>query len=198
LERNYFGVVGCILGFLGLILPWWALDYSVSGAKFSMSLYLYASSVSQGINGVFGVAIVDWYNWTALALLLTGSVLVFLASMVFEGRRTMVLVGTLLSALALIVFPVGLQMRLSHYSSGFHGVGLFTTGVVSISSTAYLKFSSYLTFGFWLSLVGAFLMFLAWSRYPQEKFEEEQPEPEPAPYVRRPPSYPPPRRPYRY
>jgi hypothetical protein len=185
-ERNYFGVIGCILGFLGLVLPWWALDYSMGSAKFSMSLYLYA----------FTVALVDWYNWTALALLLAGSILVFLASMVLENRRTMVLVGTLLSAMALLVFPVGLQMRLSHYSSAFHGMGVFSTGAVSISSTAYLKFSSYLTFGFWLSLVGFFFMFLAWSRYPEEKFKEETPEP--APYVRRPVQRPPARRPYRY
>ena len=192
MKRNIFGVIGSILGFVSLVLPWWSMDYSSSGTSAALSLYLYQSSYTAG-NLTASLAVVDWFSWTALGLLLAASVLVLLASLFWENGRIALLGGGVLALLSLIVFAAGLQIYLSGGALGvFRGIGLFSSG--SINASGYLmKFSTYLTFGFWLSAVAMLFMLLAWARYSAEEHKEEKPEepepprkPTPPPYVKRP------------
>jgi hypothetical protein len=192
LKKNILGVVGCILGFLGLALPWWTMDITLNNLHVGTTAYLYQVATSSG-NSSYNIVSLGWYTVTPLVLLLVGSILVLIASLLFENGRIILLIGAVLSLLALVLFPVGLQASfssLSGISSLFGGIGVFSSGSMSILGYS-MTFSTYLTFGFWLSAVAVFFMFMAWVRYPEEDFmEEEQREPEqvyrPSPYERRP------------
>ncbi len=154
---------------------------SATGSKVGISVYLFQSSVSGGGQS-FSFASVGWYNWLSLILLLLGSVWVLLSSMVLHNGRDFLLLGAVLSLVALVAFPLGLQ---SSFPASLGGVGLFGSGSFSYGSYS-MRFSSYLTFGFWLCFAAVFLAFLAWNRYDVEEPEEEEPE-EQEPYYRQPP-----------
>jgi hypothetical protein len=189
MARNSWGIIGCIIGFIGLALPWWTLDFKSTGVTSNVSMYLYQSTTSGGGSQSFSFP-VDWYNWTALGLLLVGCIITLWASVFTENGRMMLLGGGVMALLSLVVFAAGLQASFSGGEVGIlRGIGLFSSGSIGGS----VKFSSYLTFGFWLATAAMFFMMLGWTRYPAEEREEDKPEepepprrPAPSPYVRRP------------
>ena len=65
-----------------------------------------------------------------------------------------------------MLFPVAFQMDMSGAlgSTGVpSGIGLFSSGSTSDSGTT-LNYTTYLTFGFWIALVGAILIIVAATR----------------------------------
>lgn len=189
MKWNLWGIIGCVVGFVGLVLPWWTLDVKATGASsVGVSLYLYQAAGSNGgLAFSFGV---DWFNWTALGLLIVGCILALAASLLLENGRLVLLAGGVTTLFSLVVFAAGLQASFSGGAAGvLRGIGLISSGSIG----SYMKFSSYLNFGFWLTVVAMFFMLLAWARYPAAEVAEEEerepeppPRPAPSPYVRRP------------
>jgi hypothetical protein len=146
MKLNYVGIVGAILAFVSIALPWWTV--SVSGA--TGDWYLYNA-------GDYGAGLDLWYNWVALLLIILGGVIGLVGTIMPNGKK-MLIGGGLLALLSIIIFAAGLQMDLSSHTSTF---GIFSSG------TIYgISFSTYLSYGFWLALVATVIMLVA-MRYPK-------------------------------
>jgi hypothetical protein len=168
LKLNFIGIIGGILGFVSLALPWWTASISAYyGASFSADISVYLYQVT-----AFGQSTTPtsdyWYVWAALALVLTGSVLALVGSVITFKRRVLLgLAGALVLA-GVVLFPVALQWSISNAEgligqSAPAGVGVFSSG--SYGQGAFsASYMTYLTFGFWIALTGAVLMLVAATR----------------------------------
>jgi hypothetical protein len=140
MKLNYVGIVGAIIAFVSIALPWWT--YSESGVSFDLKLYDQGSLTTLNI----------WYGWVALLLVVIGGLLGLAGSVMSNGKK-IVLGGGILTLIAIILFPVGLQADLMRLNLPF---GVFFSGTVYSASV-----STYLTYGFWLALVAAIIMLVA-------------------------------------
>jgi hypothetical protein len=151
LKANYIGIVGVIIAFISLALPWWTASYSISylgvGTTFTSNWYLYNA-------GTYGTGMNLWYDWVALLLVVLAGILGLAGSIMQNGKKILI-GGGLLGVLAIIIFPVGLQNDLSTNKAPY---GLFSN--TSVSALGY-SYSTYLSFGFWLALVSAIIMLIA-------------------------------------
>jgi hypothetical protein len=182
LKPNYLGFIGGILALITLVLPWWAMSisYSAMGLAYSggLSLYLYqARATAMGVSATISMNL--WFGWTALTFVVIGALLGLAGSVIAEGRRVFLTLGGILVLLSVVVFAAGLQNQISGGSlaTGYPtGVGLFSS-----SSYSYLgmtiSYSTYLSFGFWLAVVAAIIMFVALTRKPAEPPAPPEPSP---------------------
>jgi dolichyl-phosphate-mannose--protein O-mannosyl transferase len=160
--------MGAIIAFISYALPWWTTTVSLGT---SYSLYLNEAAAT------FPASMSLWYAWTALAVIIIAAVLGVLGSLV-ESTRLILLVGALLTLLSVVIFAVGLQNELSNLGSSFWGsillggpaVGLFSSG-----SYLGVDYTTYLSFGFWLALIGAILMLVACRKRPAARIPTAQP-----------------------
>jgi hypothetical protein len=149
-------MIGAIIALIGLALPWWTVTFSVYAGmnlSYSTSIYLYqttASGMGTFVTGQMNL----WYGWVAFVLLVLGA-LFGIAFSVIPKAGLILVVGGILSLLSAIVFAAGLQNDLSG-TSGVSGIGLFSSG--SFFAQSYI---TYLSFGFWLALIGAIVMLAA-------------------------------------
>jgi len=167
LKPNIIGIIGGILGFVSLALPWWTMSFSSSifGQNFSIdaSAYLYQVT-ALGQSATLGSEY--WYGWVALILVLVGSILGIAGSAIANKRRGLLAAGGVLALVGVIVFPLAFQMNMSSALGNTDvpaGMGLFGSGSTEYLG-ATLTYSTYLTFGFWIALVGAILMLAASTR----------------------------------
>ncbi len=170
---NFLGIIGGILGFVGLVLPWWTMTVSGSfggtSASADISMYLYRATISgPGISEVQGA---PWYGWAAMAILLFGSVIALAGSVIVTKRKALLAAGGALVLVAIILFPVAFQLNLSETLTNTSGVvpegvniGLFASGSFEYEGYLTLNYAAYLSFGFWITLVGAILILVAASR----------------------------------
>lgn len=101
--------------------------------------------------------------WAALILVIVGALLALAGSTMGKGRA-MLVGGGVLTLLSIIIFAVGLMNDLSAIQVVFPEIGLFSSG--GIAEVA--SWSTYLSFGFWLALVAAILMFVGSAWKPKE------------------------------
>lgn len=165
MKPRYLGIAGAIIALIGLALPWWTMTVSASamGVSYSADVSIYTYQATESVMGTSAAFSINlWYAWTALALVIVGAVLGILGSLV-QSTRLVLVVGAVLTLLAVLIFAVGLQNELSKSIplSGGPTVGLFSSG--SFLGGNYI---TYLSFGFWLALVGAILMLVATRRGP--------------------------------
>lgn len=154
MKINIIGLVGAILAFISLALPWWTLILSYNGSSMDISVYPYQVS---GIT--FDTSF--WYGWAALALIILAGVLGILASIIIKGKIVLIIAGVL-ALLSIIIFAVGLQMDLPQlsYELGITELGLFSSGSFGDLEISW-NYSAYLSFGFWLALISAIIMIIA-------------------------------------
>jgi hypothetical protein len=161
LKPNIIGIVGGIIAFISLALPWWTMTVSgTSGLSFSggVSIYPYqATAAAEGVS--LHVTIDIWYGWAALVLVVMGGLLGIVGSLV-QSTRLILVAGGLLALLSIVIFAVGLQSELSKSTlvSGWPVVALFSSNG---SFMGYLNYTAYLSLGFWLALVSAITMLVA-------------------------------------
>lgn len=166
MKQNVIGIVGVIIAFIGLALPWWTMTMSatVLGNIYSYSASIYPYQATVSVAGTSVTAQLDiWYGWAALALIVVGGLLGIAGSLI-QGARRILTLGGVLALLSIIVFAAGLQNELSNtlVESGWPAVGLFSSGTFS-----EFNYTTYLSFGFWLALVGAIIMLAASLTKPQ-------------------------------
>jgi len=171
LKLNFVGIIGGILAFVSLALPWWTLTLSAAGYSVDVSVYPYRV-LAAGVTINMDV----WYGWAALALVVIGGILGILGGVMEYGKKLLV-GGGVLALLSVIVFAVGLQMELPElFTVGITGVGLFSSGSFTMYETL-INYLSYLSFGFWLALVGAVIMLVASRKRPVEAVPPPPPQP---------------------
>ncbi|MGB8779823.1 MAG: hypothetical protein WCD81_04150 [Candidatus Bathyarchaeia archaeon] len=155
MKLNYVGIVGAILAFVSIALPWWT--ESVFGFNYDLKLF------DQGTFSTFNY----WYGWLALLLVVIGGILGLAGSVMSNGKK-IVMGGGILALIAIIIFPIGLQTDLMRLNAPF---GIFFNGTISSISV-----STYLSYGFWLALVAAIIMLVA-MRYPKPTAQAPSPPP---------------------
>lgn len=146
MKLNYIGIIGAILAFVSIALPWWTVSITYETVSGSIDLYLYQMTA---VGGATFLPMAElWFCWTALALIIISGLLGIVGS-VTKYSKMMYIGGGVLALLSIIIFVGGLQDKLSA-TGGY--IGIFT------STSMY---STYLTYGFWLALVAMILMFVA-------------------------------------
>jgi hypothetical protein len=156
LKPRYLGIIGAIVAFISYALPWWTTTLP-SGTS-----YLYLNEAA----ATYPASMSLWYAWTALAVIIIAAVLGVLGSLL-ESTRVILFIGALLTLLSVVIFAVGLQNQLSSLGSP---LGLFSSG-----SYLGVTYTTYLSFGFWLALIGAILMLLACRKRPATPVSTAQP-----------------------
>lgn len=167
MKLNIVGIIGGVIAFISLVLPWWTMAVSVSGlgvsASADVSIYPYlarASSAGTSITAQVNI----WYGWVALVLIVIGGLLA-IAGGALQKPRTVFVAGGILALLSTIIFALGLQNELSNQAivPGWPTVSLFSSGSVSL----YFSYTTYLSYGFWLALVAGIIMLVASMKKPE-------------------------------
>lgn len=179
MKLNIIGIIGAIIALIGLVLPWWTVTLSISvgiSLSYSASIYLYQTTAS-GVGTFITREMNLWYGWVAFAFLVLGAFF-GIAGSIIPKARVILATGGILGLLSAIVFAVGLQNDLSSTPT-LSGVGLFSSGSFSGFGSTY-SYMSYLSFGFWLALVGSIIMIAASLKKPKAISPVEVPPPPPA------------------
>jgi hypothetical protein len=166
LKPNIIGIVGGILAFISLALPWWTMSVSSFGISMDVSVYPYMAGVS-GI-GLTGIGGLNWYGWLALVLVVIGGLLGLMGG-VKPDKVKMLSYGGALALVSIIIFAVGLQLDFLNVPSteGAPTLALFGGGSLSASDYGVdVSYFAYLSFGFWIALVAAIMMFVASKKKP--------------------------------
>ena len=165
MKPNVLGIIGGILAFISIVLPWWTMTISsgVMGITYSSDLSLYpyqAKATAMGVSMIVDMNL--WYGWAALALVIVGGVLGIVGSLLQNGKAMLIGAGVL-ALLSMIVFAAGLQSELSKapINTGYPQVGLFSNGSSSVAGLTSINYTTYLSFGFWITLVAAIIMLAA-------------------------------------
>lgn len=161
LKQNIIGIVGAIIAFVSIVVPWWTMTVSAStlGYSYSADVSIYPYQATASVLGISSSVSIDiWYGWVALVLVLIGGVLGIAGSLA-QRTRMILVAGGLLALLSVIIFAVGLQSELSNTAiiTGYPTVSLFSSG----SILGYANYTTYLSFGFWLALLAAIVMLAA-------------------------------------
>ncbi|MEM2987417.1 MAG: hypothetical protein QXK26_00075 [Candidatus Bathyarchaeia archaeon] len=187
MKVNYVGVIGGILAFISLALPWWTLTFSSSVMGFTISadvsIYPYRGAISF-MGFTMDIPINLWFGLASLAFIIIGGILGIVGSITQAKGKAALIIGGFLALLSIIVFAAGLQSEFSKGTSipspvpgesplEIPAVGLFSNGTWNLMGTS-LNYTSYLSFGFWLALVAAILMLAG-----VKKVEEAAPTPAP-------------------
>jgi hypothetical protein len=146
------------------------ISSGMMGITFSgdVSIYPYRASVSV-MGMAMDIPMEIWFGWVALALIILGGILGLVGSIIPTRGKMFLALGGVFALLSIIVFAFGLQTELSKGfgipgTVTFPGIGLFSSGSYDISYdaiTVTLSYSTYLSFGFWLALIAAIIMFVA-------------------------------------
>jgi hypothetical protein len=185
LRINIISIIGAVIALIGLVLPWWTITYSLSSGisvepgmiySYSASIYTYQTTATGYGTTVTGQMNL-WYGWAAFTLLTLGALLGIAFSLIPKARALLALGGAL-ALLSVIVFAAGLQNDLST-TSGLSGIGLLSSGTTSVLGVSY-SYTTYLSIGFWLALVGAIVMLIASLRKPKTTAPTTVPPPTPA------------------
>ena len=149
---NYLGILGGVVAFVSLVMPWWTVTASVPATGLGTTamdfpLYLYNGSAGFLANPPQVISLDPWFCWLTLALVALAGILAVVGSVrPGKGKRILIL-GGVTALLSLVVFGVALQYELSTMGSG---VDLFSSVVA-----AWGTLSAYLSFGFWGGLIAA-------------------------------------------
>ena len=168
MRPNYIGIVGVAIIFISLLLPWWTMAISwtsnigktqISGSQ-SIDVYPYKSGFNTGL--VTLPVALNLQGTFVILLLVMGSLLGILGSLVGRGGSVALAIGGLLSLLSAIVFGVNMILELSRpevLAAEVPRVALFSTGTLSGAYTR--SYYAYLSFGFWLVVAGGIILFAA-------------------------------------
>lgn len=179
MKPNIIGIIGGILAFVSLALPWWTMSVSSSFATYGnfavdASVYPYMAGMS-GLDMTTGISL--WYGWVALALIIVGGLLGIISSLKLVEAKILSIGGALV-LISVLIFAVGLQLDFLNVppTEGVPAFALFGSG--SLSESGYnVSYTAYLSFGFWTALVAAILMFVASRKKNSTRIEASLPVP---------------------
>jgi len=159
-KLNHAGILGGIVAFASLVMPWWTATASVpvvglgNSTAIDFPLYLYEASASLLANPPSQVVTLDlWFCLSTLALLALAGILAIVGSVMVGKGRWMLLIGGVLALVSTVLFAVGLWTELSRVGSG---LDLFKTVTENWGTI-----SARLSFGFWGGLIAGIVMLSA-------------------------------------
>jgi len=196
MKPNFVGIVGGILAFVSLVLPWWTMTMSTTamGVTVSVDLSMYPYQATVSAMGMSQSVAMSWYGWAALALVVVAGILGIVGSVTKYGKG-LIAGGGALALLSIIVFAVGLHFELATLTipglGAFSGLGLFSSGTLTIMDISF-NFTTYLSYGFWIALVAAILILIALKTQPKPAEAVPTPQPVFAPQPPPPSPEPPP------
>jgi hypothetical protein len=159
-KLNNLGILGAIVAFTSLVMPWWNMTASVpivglgNSTAIDFPLYLYSNSTRLFTNPPSQVISLNlWFCWVTLALAALAGILAIVGSMIIGKGNRILLIGGVIGLLSIVVFAIGLYIELSTTGSG---LDLFKT-----ASGTWGTLATYLSFGFWAALVAAVTMLVA-------------------------------------
>jgi len=159
-KLNHAGILGGIVAFASLVMPWWTATASVpvvglgNSTAIDFPLYLYEASASVLASPPSQVVTLDlWFCLPTLALLALAGILAIVGSVMIGKGRWMLLIGGVLALVSTVLFAVGLWTELSRVGSG---LDLF-----KIATENWGTISARLSFGFWGGLIAGVVMLLA-------------------------------------
>jgi hypothetical protein len=162
-KLNYLGILGAIVAFASLSMPWWNMTARIpimglgNSTVIDFPLYLYSTSASIIVNPSTQVVSLDlWFCWATLALVASAGILAIVGSMVIRQGNRILLVAGMIGLISIIVPAIGLQNELTALGSG---LDLFT-----MASGPWGALIAYLSYGFWGALVAAVTMLVAATR----------------------------------
>ena len=164
MKPNIIGIIGVVILFISLALPWWTMVLSPSqivsldGYSGNVMIYPYQATASLNTPGSSLVFRTDfWYGWVALALVILGGILAIAGSLL-QGAKLILVGGGIMALLSIIIFALGLQSDLSGstFVTGWPALGLFVNGTFGGYS-----YTTYLSYGFWLALAATIIILLA-------------------------------------
>lgn len=162
MKISYIGVIGGILAFISLALPWWTLALSQFGITVDVSLYLYKVTF-MGMEAWVS----SWFTLIPLLLIIVAGILGLVGGVATTMRKKILALGGSLALISIAIFAIGFLMEISGAMSamGFPipPLSLFGSGSFTIMGTP-VSYVCYLSFGFWLALVASILMFVAAKR----------------------------------
>ena len=171
MKANAIAVLGAILCFVAIVLPWWTFINSSSITQsygyngWETSAYLYQSTHVVTQTSQQDVYSADWYGWTTLALVLAGTITSLAGSVGSWKSKAFLLSGAVLTLAGTIIFPVALSLNLNNSwarEAGIpEGAGLFSSGSNQGGYGVTFSYSAYLSYGFWIALTGTILMLVA-------------------------------------
>jgi len=159
-KLNYVGILGGILAFVGLIMPWWTETTTVqvmglgNSTAVDLPLYLYETSANVLANPPTRVVTLDlWFCWATLALAALAALWAIVGSAVPGKGKWILVIAGVVALLSIVLFAAGLQSELSRIGSG---LDLFTA-----ASGTWGTLTTYPSFGFWGAFVAAVVMLVA-------------------------------------
>jgi hypothetical protein len=178
LKLNVIGIVGGILAFVSLALPWWTMSVSAaySGYNYSVDVSVYPYMASAAGFGTAATSL--WYGWLALILIVVGGLLGIVGSLK-PDKAKLLSYGGILALVSIILFAVGLQLDLLQGMLGTGAENIYLFDSRTVDSASYF---AYLSFGFWIALVAAILMFAASRKKPAQIAGYPPPPPPPVVY----------------
>ncbi len=193
MNLNRIGVVGVILALIGLFLPWWEISLSVWEAtnnvmvKTSASISVFPYQISSksfpapqtiAINVIPFVLCVMPFVVVGAELGIAGCA----AGDDEEKEKILLILAGSSTLLSTIMFAFMLQVELlasppaSYFFFGYPGrvppyslvpipkVGIFSNGTSTFEEVS-INYSSYLSIGFWLTVIAAVVMLIASRRH---------------------------------
>lgn len=137
------------------------LSTTVPGFNYSatVSIYPYQATISSvGLLSPY-ISVNLWYGWTALVLLIIGAI-VGIAGSLSTKEKLVIFIGGFIILLAIVIFTIGLQSQLTQpLATDFPHAGIFSSG--SYGTRAEFNYISYLSYGFWIALASAIILFVA-------------------------------------
>ncbi|MEM2971204.1 MAG: hypothetical protein QW270_02110 [Candidatus Bathyarchaeia archaeon] len=100
MKPNYIGIIGGILAFVSLALPWWTMTMSSTfmGITYSVDVSVYPYQAKASAMGVSAtVAMELWFGWAALALIILGGILGIVGSVMPAKGKTVIVIGGVLA-----------------------------------------------------------------------------------------------------
>jgi hypothetical protein len=162
-KLNYLGILGAIVAFASLTMPWWNITAIIpimglgNSTAIDFPLYLYSTSASIIVNPSTLVVSLDlWFCWVTLPLVASAAIFAIVGSIAIGKGNRILLVGGVVGLFSIVIFAIGLQTELSALGSGLN---LFT-----IASGLWGRLTAYLSYGFWAALLAAVAMLVAATR----------------------------------
>jgi len=162
-KLNYLGILGAIVAFASLTMPWWNITAIIpiiglgNSTAIDFPVYLYSTSASIIVNPSTMVVSLDlWFCWATLPLVASAGIFAIVGSIAIGKGNRILLVGGVVGLFSIVIFAIGLQTELSALGSG---LDLFT-----MASGPWGTLTAYLSYGFWAALLAAVAMLVAATR----------------------------------
>jgi len=172
LKPNYLAIIGGIMALASLALPWWTMTVSANEIDTSVNVYPHSAIVNGKMVKLSVTQLM--FGWAALVFAVIGGFVGVIAGALpnkakrYYGRR---LNFGSLGFFSVVLFAIVLQRELLDDSLGIGALNVSLLGSGQLYFADYginANYFAYLSYGFWLALAAAIILFFAFRNKPAE------------------------------